>query len=90
MRDDFDLEAGLKRLHLPTVRRVYLELQEQAEKEGWSYRDFLSRLVGEELAHRAQVGALTPWSGEPLLRHQQPPRRGGHRSAHWLHESHLS
>jgi DNA replication protein DnaC len=55
MSDDFDLEAGLKRLHLPTVRRVYLELQEQAEKEGWSYRDFLSRLVGEELAHRTET-----------------------------------
>jgi DNA replication protein DnaC len=55
MIDDFDLDAGLKRLHLPTVRRLYLQLQEQAEKEGWSYRDFLERLVSEELAHRTET-----------------------------------
>lgn len=53
--DDFDLDAGLKRLHLPTVRRQHLLMQEQAEKEGWSYREFLERLVNEELAHRAET-----------------------------------
>ena len=47
MSDDLDLDTGLKRLHLPTIRRMYLPLQEQAEKEGWSYRDFLERLVSE-------------------------------------------
>jgi len=55
MNDDLDLDAGLKRLHLPTIRRAYVQLQEQAEKEGWSYRDFLERLVSEELAHRAET-----------------------------------
>lgn len=55
MSDDFDLEAGLKRLHLPTVRRLYLQLQEQAEREDWSYREFLERLVTEELAHRTET-----------------------------------
>lgn len=55
MSDDLDLDTGLKRLHLPTIRRMYLPLQEQAEKEGWSYRDFLERLVSEELAHRAET-----------------------------------
>ena len=55
MSGDFDLDAGLKRLHLPTIRRSYLQVQEQAEKEQWSYRDFLDRLVGEELAHRAET-----------------------------------
>ena len=55
MSDNFDLDAGLKRLHLPTIRRLYLNMQEQAEKEQWSYRDFLDRLVGEELAHRAET-----------------------------------
>lgn len=55
MTDDLDLDAGLKRLHLPTIRRLYLQLQEQAETEGWSYRDFLERLVSEELAHRAET-----------------------------------
>ncbi|MBW2233572.1 MAG: IS21-like element helper ATPase IstB [Deltaproteobacteria bacterium] len=52
---DFDVDAGLRRLHLPTVRRMYPQLQEQAEKEGWSYRDFLSQLISEELAHRAET-----------------------------------
>ena len=55
MSDDLDLDAGLKRLHLPTIRRSYVQLQEQAEKEGWSYREFLERLVSEELAHRAET-----------------------------------
>lgn len=55
MSDDLDLDAGLKRLHLPTVRRLYLQFQEQAEKEGWSYREFLERLVSEELAHRTET-----------------------------------
>jgi len=55
MSDDFDLDTGLRRLHLPTIRRSYPQLQEQAEKEGWSYRDFLERLVNEELAHRAET-----------------------------------
>lgn len=55
MTDDFDLDCGLKRLHLPTIRRSYVQLQEQAEKEGWTYRDFLERLVSEELAHRAET-----------------------------------
>jgi DNA replication protein DnaC len=53
--DDFDVDAGLRRLHLPTIRRMYPQLQEQAEKEGWSYREFLSQLVSEELAHRAET-----------------------------------
>jgi len=56
--DDFDLDAGLKRLHLPTIRRQYPQLQQQAEREDWSYRDFLDRLVSEELAHRAEARIL--------------------------------
>lgn len=55
MSDDLDLDAGLKRLHLPTIRRSYPQMQVQAEKEGWTYRDFLDRLVSEELAHRAET-----------------------------------
>jgi DNA replication protein DnaC len=53
--DISDLDAGLKRLHLPTIRRMHAQLQSQAEKESWSYRDFLTRLVGEELAHRGET-----------------------------------
>ena len=34
-----DLEKGLRRLHLPTVRRLYRPLAEAAEKEGWTFHD---------------------------------------------------
>jgi DNA replication protein DnaC len=50
-----DLDAMLKRLHLPTIRRLYPELALRAEAEGMSYRDFLEILVTEEIAHRAQT-----------------------------------
>ena len=51
--DNFD--AMLKRLHLPTVRRLYPDLTLRAEAEGMSYRDFLEILISEEIAHRAQT-----------------------------------
>lgn len=50
-----DLDAMLKRLHLPTIRRLYAELALRAEAEGMSYRDFLEVLAAEEIAHRAQT-----------------------------------
>jgi DNA replication protein DnaC len=50
-----DLDAMLKRLHLPTVRRLYAELEERAETEELSYRDYLALLMAEEIAHRAQT-----------------------------------
>ena len=50
-----DLDGFLRRLHLPTVRRLYPELQERAEAEGMSYRDYLAVLIAEEVAHRAQT-----------------------------------
>lgn len=50
-----DLDAMLKRLHLPTIRRLHGELAVQAEAEGTSYRDFLEILAAEEIAHRAQT-----------------------------------
>jgi DNA replication protein DnaC len=50
-----DLEALLRRLHLPTVRRLYSELAQRAEKEEMSYRDYLATLMGEEVAHRIQT-----------------------------------
>lgn len=51
----YDLDAMLKRLHLPTVRRLYGDLALRAEKEGMSYRNFLEILFAEEIAHRAQT-----------------------------------
>jgi DNA replication protein DnaC len=50
-----DLEGLLRRLHLPTVRRLYPDLAERAEAENMAYRDFLAVLMAEEVAHRAQT-----------------------------------
>jgi len=50
-----DLDQGLKRLHLPTIRRLYRELAEQAEKGDWTYQEYLEQLVSEEVAHRAET-----------------------------------
>ena len=49
---DIDLDALLKRLHLPTVRRLYPGYATRAAAEGWSHRDFLALLIAEEVAHR--------------------------------------
>ena len=53
--DSLDLDAMLKRLHLPTVRRLYAELEERAAEEHISYRDYVALLMAEEIAHRAQT-----------------------------------
>ena len=50
-----DLERLLRRLHLPTVRRLYAELEPRAEKEEMSYRDYLAILIAEEVAHRGET-----------------------------------
>jgi DNA replication protein DnaC len=50
-----DLEAGLRRLHLPTIRRLASEMFAQAEKESWTYRELLEQLVAEEIAHRCET-----------------------------------
>ncbi len=50
-----DLDGMLRRLHLPTVRRLYPECELRAETEDQSYRDFLATLIAEEVAHRAQT-----------------------------------
>ncbi len=50
-----DLDAGLKRLHLPTIRRLYSKLFAEAEREGWTHREVLEQLVSEEIAHRTET-----------------------------------
>jgi DNA replication protein DnaC len=50
-----DLDAMLKRLHLPTIRRLYRELAVRAEAEGMSYAAYLEILASEEVAHRAET-----------------------------------
>lgn len=51
----YDLDAMLRRLHLPTIRRLYPELALRAEEEDMSYRTFLEILFAEEIAHRAET-----------------------------------
>jgi len=50
-----ELDQMLKRLNLANARRVWPDLTATAEKEQWSYRDFLATLVSEEIAHRQQT-----------------------------------
>jgi DNA replication protein DnaC len=52
---DDELDALLKRLHLANARRIWRQLVERAEKQEWSYRDFLALLVAEEIAQRQQT-----------------------------------
>jgi DNA replication protein DnaC len=50
-----DLDQGLRRLHLPTIRRLYGEMIGVAERDQWTYRELLEQLVSEEIAHRAET-----------------------------------
>ena len=36
------LEVHFRRLNLAHMRRIYKDVAERAEKEDWSYRDFLA------------------------------------------------
>lgn len=64
------LEAGLRRLHLPTVRRYYAELERQAAAESWSYPEYLERLVLLEIEHRTEtrIARATHKAGFPFLK----------------------
>ncbi|MEN9871562.1 MAG: hypothetical protein RLZZ171_2554 [Cyanobacteriota bacterium] len=48
------LDILLKRLGLSTVAAVLTDLIPVAEREDWSYVQFLERLLSEEVAHRAE------------------------------------
>jgi DNA replication protein DnaC len=67
---DDDLDALLKRLHLANARRIWPKLVERAEREEWSYRDFLTLLATEEIAQRQQtrLGRLSRWASFPFLK----------------------
>lgn len=49
------LETALKRLSLANTRRVWRELVLRAEKESWSYQQFLETMAAEEVAHRRET-----------------------------------
>ena len=48
------LDVMLKRLGLSTIQRILPELTPMAEREAWSYQQFLERLVSEEIAQRSE------------------------------------
>lgn len=50
-----DLEEALKRLNLANTRRHWKSLIDQAERQQWSYRQFLVLMITEEIAHRQQT-----------------------------------
>jgi DNA replication protein DnaC len=64
------LEAGLRRLHLPTVRRYYRDLEQQALADHWSYPEYLERLVLAEIEHRTEtrIARATRKAGFPFLK----------------------
>jgi DNA replication protein DnaC len=70
MQSDVDLGTLLKRINLANSRRVYPQLIERAEQEGWSFHDFLSVLAAEEVAHRQQtrVQRITRRARFPFLK----------------------
>src|SRR6266853_3562290 len=49
------LEPLFRRLNLAHTRRPYQGGAARAEKENWTYRDFLALLLAEEVAHRKQT-----------------------------------
>jgi len=64
------LEPLFRRLNLAHTRRIYQEVADRAEKENWSYRDFLALLLAEEVAHRKQtrLQRLTRQAHFPFLK----------------------
>ena len=67
---DISVEALLKRLHLANTPRIYRDLAEKAEREQWSYCDYLAVLMAEEVAHRQQtrIQRLTRRAEFPFLK----------------------
>jgi len=67
---DAHLDAMLKRLNLANARRLWCDLAQRAEKEQWSYRDYLVTLVQEEIAQRSQtrVQRLVRHAGFPFFK----------------------
>jgi DNA replication protein DnaC len=65
-----ELDTLLRRLHMPTVRRLWSDLQVRAEKESLRYSEYLETLVAEEVAHRGQtrISRMTHRAKFPFLR----------------------
>jgi DNA replication protein DnaC len=67
---ELSLDQYLRRLRLPTARRRYAELEQQALAEQWSYGEYLERLAEEELADRRErrIAQATRRAGFPFLK----------------------
>jgi DNA replication protein DnaC len=55
MKAGIDLDSALTQLRLPTIRGIYDHVLVEAEREDWTYREVLERLVTEEIATRAET-----------------------------------
>lgn len=65
-----DLDALLRRLSLPTVRRSLAEAEQRACDRQWGHREFLAHLIVAEVLNRDQtrVQRLTRRAGFPYLK----------------------
>lgn len=65
-----DLEPLLKRLSLANTRQTYRQFICRAEAESWTYEQFLSVLISEEVSHRMQtrINRLTRRAAFPFLK----------------------
>lgn len=65
-----DLDGLLKRLSLANTRHRHRDYIDLAEREGWTFQQFLTTLAAEEVAHRAQtrLQRLTRRAGFPYLK----------------------
>ncbi len=52
--DQDQIEANLKSLHMPTMRRSYEEVADQARAESWGYENYLLQLLNLECEVRRQ------------------------------------
>jgi len=68
--DELNMDVTLKRLHLANARRIWNDLVVRAENEQWTYRQLLSVLFAEEVAHRQQtrLQRLCHRAGFPFLK----------------------
>lgn len=69
-RDGPGLETALRQLRLPTVRGQYHDLERQAQTEGWTYLEYLERLVTAEVDHRRErrIARAARQAGFPFLK----------------------
>ena len=84
---DQAFDALLKRLHLANTRRAWRELARRVEQEEWTYHDFLTLLISEEIAHRQQTRldrlvrrARFPFSRRSMISTLRTSRSSGSRS----------